>query len=221
MTDLERLPAERRHFAHNIAQMLLRGDLEAYIADGARRCGFNEEEIRILIGAAREIAGSELPLPEIRAPWSAAESEAAAQEILTGVKVARVAAPAPARTTTAQPRQAAALPTPPSADALAANEEVSFTSSRWSSGNHLFPARLVITPESVSYQKSHLFGKTEETIALRKVKSVGTSFTGGWHTVRIMPTGRGHPIVAGGLTEHAINRIFHLILGPQTKRGRQ
>jgi hypothetical protein len=105
MTCLDRLPAEQRHFADNIAKMLLRGELEAFVSDGARRCGFKDDQIRLLLDAAREIAGPDLPIPEIRRPWSAAESEAAAQEILTGVQTVRIASRGPAAAAPAMSRQ--------------------------------------------------------------------------------------------------------------------
>ena len=42
----------------------------------------------------------------------------------------------------------------------------SFTASRWTRGNVFFPTRIVVTPLHVSRVKRHLFGSTEESIAI-------------------------------------------------------
>ena len=51
----------------------------------------------------------------------------------------------------------------------------SFSASRWTHGNFLFPTRLVVSPQRVTRVKSRLFGSNEESIALGKVASVQIS----------------------------------------------
>src|SRR5260370_9974204 len=50
-----------------------------------------------------------------------------------------------------------------------------FTASRWTQGNFLFPTRLVISPQRVSRVNRRLFGANEESIAMSKVASLHIS----------------------------------------------
>src|SRR5258707_15732247 len=69
-----------------------------------------------------------------------------------------------------------------------------FTASRWTQGNFLFPTRLVISPQRVSRVKSRLFGGNEESIAMSKVASVHISTGVFWSEIRIESTGGTHPL---------------------------
>src|ERR1039458_8960520 len=50
-----------------------------------------------------------------------------------------------------------------------------FTASRWTQGNFLFPTRLVISPQRVARVKGRLFGSNEESISISKIASVHIS----------------------------------------------
>ena len=50
-----------------------------------------------------------------------------------------------------------------------------FTASRWTQGNFLFPTRLVISPQRVARVKGRMFGSNEESIAMSKIASVHIS----------------------------------------------
>ena len=64
-----------------------------------------------------------------------------------------------------------------------------FTASRWTRGNFLFPTKLIISPQRVIRVKSRLFGRNEESIAISKVASVHLSTGVFWSEIMIESTG--------------------------------
>jgi hypothetical protein len=96
-----------------------------------------------------------------------------------------------------------------------------FTASRWTRGNHIFPTRIVVNPLHVSRVKSRLFGQTEESIAISQVASVEIKTGVIWSEIRIDSTGGAEPITSHGHRKTDAIRIRELIESWQaaTQRG--
>jgi hypothetical protein len=86
-----------------------------------------------------------------------------------------------------------------------------FTASRWTQGNFLFPTKLVVSPLRVSRVKSRLFGSNEESIAISKIASVHISTGVVWSEIRIESTGGTDPITSHGHRIEDAQRIRDLI----------
>ena len=86
-----------------------------------------------------------------------------------------------------------------------------FTASRWTQGNFLFPTRLVISPQRVSRVKPRLFGSNEESISVSKIASVHISTGVFWSEIVIESTGGTDPITSHGHRKHDAKRIRDLI----------
>jgi hypothetical protein len=86
-----------------------------------------------------------------------------------------------------------------------------FTASRWTHGNFLFPTRLVVSPQRVSRVKSRFFGSNEESIAMSKVASVHIATGVFWSEIRIESTGGTDPITSHGHRKGDAQRVRDLI----------
>jgi hypothetical protein len=86
-----------------------------------------------------------------------------------------------------------------------------FSASRWTQGNFLFPTKLIITPQRVSRVKSRLFGSNEESIAMSKIASVHISTGVFWSEIVIESTGGTDPINSHGHRKKEAQRIRDLI----------
>ena len=86
-----------------------------------------------------------------------------------------------------------------------------FTASRWTQGNFLFPTRLVVSPLRVSRVKSRWFGSNDESIAISKIASVHISTGVLWSEIRIESTGGTDPITSHGHRKADAQRIRDLI----------
>jgi hypothetical protein len=86
-----------------------------------------------------------------------------------------------------------------------------FSASRWTQGNFLFPTRLIISPQRVSRVKSRLLGSNEETIAMSKIASVHISTGVFWSEIVIESTGGTDPITSHGHRKRDAQRIRDLI----------
>jgi hypothetical protein len=86
-----------------------------------------------------------------------------------------------------------------------------FTASRWTQGNFLFPTRLVVSPQRVIRVKSRLFGSNEESIPMSKVASVHISTGVFWSEIVIESTGGTDPITSHGHRKKDAQRIRDLI----------
>ena len=93
-----------------------------------------------------------------------------------------------------------------------------FSASRWTHGNFLFPTRLVVSPQRVSRVKSRFFGSNEESIALGKVASVQISTGLIWSNIRIDSSGGSDPITSHGHRKADALRIRELIESYQAAR---
>jgi hypothetical protein len=87
----------------------------------------------------------------------------------------------------------------------------SFSASRWTKGNFIFPARIVVTPQRVSRVKSRLFGSSDESIAITQVASVQIATGILWSEIRIDSTGGTNPITSHGHRKADALRIRELI----------
>ncbi len=93
----------------------------------------------------------------------------------------------------------------------AGGPSATFTASRWTHGNFLFPPRLVGRPQPVSRVKSRFFGSNEESIAMSKVASVHIATGVFWSEIRIESTGGTDPITSHGHRKGDAQRIRELI----------
>jgi hypothetical protein len=87
----------------------------------------------------------------------------------------------------------------------------SFSASRWTKGNFIFPTRIVVTPQRVSRVKSRLFGSNDESIAIPQVASVQIATGILWSEIRIDSTGGTNPITSHGHRKKDAIRIRELI----------
>jgi Bacterial PH domain len=105
--------------------------------------------------------------------------------------------------------------TPPTPAAETSVE--TFTASRWTQGNFLFPTRLVVSPLRVSRVKSRWFGRNEETIPISKVASVHISTGVLWSEILIESTGGTDPITSHGHRKKDAQRMRDLIESYQSQ----
>lgn len=86
-----------------------------------------------------------------------------------------------------------------------------FSASRWTQGNLVFPTKLVITSQRVTRVKSRMFGSNEESIAMSKIASVHISTGVFWSEIVIESTGGTDPITSHGHRKKDAQRIRDLI----------
>src|SRR5207302_10393189 len=82
-----------------------------------------------------------------------------------------------------------------------------FAASRWTRGNFLFPTPIVVSPAHVLRVKSHLFGSSQESIAIGKVASVQISTGGFWSQIRIDSSGGSNRILSHGQRKRDADRM--------------
>ena len=87
----------------------------------------------------------------------------------------------------------------------------SFSASRLTQGNRIFPTRIEVSPDRVARIKPRLVGSTEESIAIPNVASVQISTGLLFSDIRIDSTGGSNPIVSHGHTKGDARRIRELI----------
>jgi hypothetical protein len=86
-----------------------------------------------------------------------------------------------------------------------------FSASRWTQGNFLFPTKLVVSPQRVTRVKSRAFGSNEESIGMSKIASVHISTGVFWSEIVIESTGGTDPITSHGHRKKDAQRIRDLI----------
>jgi len=91
-----------------------------------------------------------------------------------------------------------------------------FRASRWSSGNHLFPTQVLITPTSVVQFTPRWIGRREETIHMAHIASVKIETGALLSNVLIETSGGSDPIVCHGHHKGDANRMKTLIEEYQT-----
>jgi hypothetical protein len=96
--------------------------------------------------------------------------------------------------------------------------EETFTASRWTRGNLVFPTRIVVSPLRVSRVKRRLFGSNEESISMGQVASVKISTGMVWSDIVIESTGGTDPITSHGHRKGDAVRIRDLVESFQAAR---
>jgi len=97
------------------------------------------------------------------------------------------------------------------------SREETFTASRLTKGNFLFPTRIVVGPLHVSRVKHRLFGNTEESISITQVASVKISTGIFWSDILIESTGGTDPISSHGHRKSDAVRIRDLVESYQVR----
>ena len=87
----------------------------------------------------------------------------------------------------------------------------SFSASRWTKGNRIFPTRIEVSAERVARIKPRWIGSTEESIAIANVASVQISTGLLFSEIRIDSSGGSNPIESYGHTKGDARRIRELI----------
>jgi hypothetical protein len=87
----------------------------------------------------------------------------------------------------------------------------SFSASRWTRGNRIFPTRIEVSAERVARIKPRWIGSTEESIAIANVASVQISTGLLFSEIRIDSSGGSNPIESCGHTKGDARRIRELI----------
>jgi hypothetical protein len=87
----------------------------------------------------------------------------------------------------------------------------SFSASRLTKGNFLFPTRIEVSPERVARIKPRFFGRTEESISIANVASVQIDAGILFADLRIDSTGGTNPITSHGHSKGDARRIRELI----------
>lgn len=90
-------------------------------------------------------------------------------------------------------------------------DKETFTASRWTHGNLIFPVRIEIIPERVTRIKPGVFGSSEESINMSKVASVSIDTGLIWSDIVINSAGGSNPIASHGHTKQDARRIRQLI----------
>jgi hypothetical protein len=91
-----------------------------------------------------------------------------------------------------------------------------FVASRWTRGNHLFPAVVEVTDSAVIRRRRTLFSRSEETIHLQRVASVRIETGLIWSDLIIESTGGTDPITCHGHRKADAVRIRDLVTAAQT-----
>ncbi len=71
-----------------------------------------------------------------------------------------------------------------------------FSASRWTKGNLIFPTKIIVNRLRVSRVKSRLFGSTEESISISQVASVKITTGMIWSDIVIDSSGGSDPITS-------------------------
>ncbi|MEO7975064.1 MAG: hypothetical protein ABIU84_15895 [Thermoanaerobaculia bacterium] len=87
----------------------------------------------------------------------------------------------------------------------------SFSASRWTKGNRIFPTRIEVSSERVARIKPRFIGSTEESIAISNVASVQIATGLMFSEIRIDSSGGSNPIESRGHTKGDARRIRELI----------
>ncbi len=105
----------------------------------------------------------------------------------------------PAPATRPHPRGSEAIP------------ERTYQSSRWSSGNFLFPDRLTLSGDGMLFQKRRMFGSKAEHINYHAVASFRITNGVFLSTISIETSGSSQPIVMNGIWKSQARQIQDVI----------
>ena len=90
-----------------------------------------------------------------------------------------------------------------------------FTASRWTKGNHLFPTNIEVTDKAVVRHKRSWFSKDEISVSIQKVASVHIKTGIVWAEILIESSGGTDPLASHGHSKGDARRIKELIEGYQ------
>ncbi len=90
-----------------------------------------------------------------------------------------------------------------------------FTASRWTKGNHLFPTTIEVTDKAVVRHKRSWFSKDEMSFSMQKVASVHIKTGIFWSDILIESSGGTDPLASHGHYKSDAKRIKELIEGYQ------
>ncbi len=94
-----------------------------------------------------------------------------------------------------------------------------FTASRLTSGNRLFPARIVLDDMGVTLREPSLFSGKETAIPFTRIASVNIDIPFvGWSTIHIQTTGEGM-ITVHGFLKAEVQEMKRLVLEGIERRG--
>jgi hypothetical protein len=94
-----------------------------------------------------------------------------------------------------------------------------FTASRWTHGNFLFPTVIEVTDKAVVRRKRSWFSKDEISISITKVASVHIKTGIIWSDILIESTGGTDPLASHGHRKADARRIRELIEEAQGNLG--
>jgi uncharacterized protein YqjF (DUF2071 family) len=86
-----------------------------------------------------------------------------------------------------------------------------FTASRWTRGNHLFPTVIEITDKAIIRHKRSWFSKDEISISMSKVASVHVKTGFFWADILIESSGGTDPFTSHGHNKADARRIRELV----------
>jgi hypothetical protein len=91
----------------------------------------------------------------------------------------------------------------------------SFSASRWTRGNRLFPTVIEVTDQAVIRRKRKFFSKDEISISLAKVASVHIKSGIVWADILIESSGGSDPLASHGHSKADARRIQELVVQAQ------
>lgn len=94
-----------------------------------------------------------------------------------------------------------------------------FVASRFTSGNILFPTRLLVTDQGVVRRKRSWFSVNEETVHARNIANVNVRTGLIWSDIRIETSGGSDPLDSHGHTKSDAKEIQRLIQALQASCG--
>ena len=86
-----------------------------------------------------------------------------------------------------------------------------YRASRWSKGNHIFPAELEVSAEGVSCYKRSFFARDEISISIGKIASVHVHAGPVFASILIESTGGTDPLVSTGHQKADALRVKELV----------
>lgn len=92
-----------------------------------------------------------------------------------------------------------------------------FRASRWSKGNHLLPAQVSITRDSITLYQPQWIGKLEESIHTAHISSIKIDTNLIFSDVFIETTGGRNPIICHGHTKGDAVEMKRIVEGFQTE----
>jgi hypothetical protein len=98
-------------------------------------------------------------------------------------------------------------------------EPETFVASRLTTGNRIFPTRVVITEHAVMRRKRNWLTVNEESVNIRNVATVNITTGILWSDVRIESSGGSDPLTSHGHTKADARRIKELIETLQSRLG--